>query len=276
MAAVLALLTSALYSAADFFGGIATKRNPVAHVVLGAQIIGLGSLLAVVWFFNATFRWTDAGYGAIGGLAGLAGIVLLYRGLARGPMAVVAPITALVSAALPVGWDVIGGNRPGVVQGLGLLLGLAAIVVMSSGSSDMQSAPVTTRVITEALLAGAGFGGFFILLDYTADNSAPWPIVSARVAAVMSIVIVSLIRSNAPRIQVDRIVVGAGLCDTAANVTYLLALEHGSLATVAVLGSLYPVGTVLLARTVLRERLTSTQLAGLGVTLLAVVLIAGG
>ena len=276
MAAFLALLTSALYGTGDFFGGLATKRNNAIAVLLIVQTTGMTGLAITMPLYGADFVWRDVGIGAAGGLVGLVGLALLYRGLARGPMSVVAPLTALTSALVPVLWGLVDGDRPGVVTSIGIAIGLIAIVVVSM-ERDRSDTPVTARVVVEALLAGASFGSFFSLLRETAEDGAPWPILGARVVSVSLLITVVLVRRVPVKVEHNRLVmVAGGLCDTFANVTFLFALEYGSLAPVAVLSSLYPAATVLWARLLLGEKLDRRRIIGLAAALVAVGLIAGG
>ncbi len=276
MAAFLALLTSALYGTGDFFGGLATKRNNAIAVLLIVQTTGMTGLAITMPLYGADFVWRDVGIGAAGGLVGLVGLALLYRGLARGPMSVVAPLTALTSALVPVLWGLVDGDRPGVVTSIGIAIGLIAIVVVSM-ERDRSDTPVTARVVVEALLAGASFGSFFSLLSETAEDGAPWPILGARVVSVSLLITVVLVRRVPVKVEHNRLVmVAGGLCDTFANVTFLFALEYGSLAPVAVLSSLYPAATVLWARLLLGEKLDRRRIIGLAAALVAVGLIAGG
>ena len=240
------------------------------------QAFGAIGLIVTMPFYGAEFAWRDVLIGASGGWIGVMGLALLYRGLARGPMAVVAPLTALTAAVVPVAWDVAKGNRPSAVTWIGIVVGLVAIVVISS-ERDHSTTPVSVRVVAEALAAGACFGLYFSIISEAAEDSAPWPIVGSRVVTVVGLVTLVLVR-RIPVQQVERrwIMFFGGLCDTGANVTFLFALEHGSLAAVAVMSSLYPAATVLCARVVLHEKLDRIKIAGLVIALVAVGLIAGG
>ena len=276
MAALLALLTSALYGTGDFFGGLATKRHHAVTVLLTVQTAGLVGLTVTMPLYDAAFGWSDLVVGGVAGLAGLAGLTLLYRSLAAGPMAVVAPLTALTSAIVPVLWDTVGGGRPSALTGIGMLVGLAAIGTVSVESADKHT-PVKLSVISESLMAGTAFGLFFAILSETGEESAPWPILGARLVSVALLLAVALGRRVPIRPAHDRrVMIAGGLCDTGANVTFLFALKYGALAPVAVLSSLYPAATVVWARVLLGETLDRRKIIGLATALLAVALIAGG
>jgi drug/metabolite transporter (DMT)-like permease len=283
MAVLLALVTSVLYGTGDFFGGLATKRNNALLVLLVVQGTGGLALAATITLYGATFSWSDVAIGAAAGLFGLLGLALLYRGLATGPMAVVAPLTALTAAIVPVLWDLAKGGRPSTITAIGMVVGLASILVVSMGGSEAgedgarSSAPVTVTVVSAALLSGVGFGMFFSVLSETGDDAAPWPILGARVVSVSFLLLLAFVRRVPIRVPHDRgVMMASGVCDTGANVTFLFALRYGALAPVAVLSSLYPAVTVVWARLVLGEQLDRRKLIGLAASLVAVGLIAGG
>ncbi len=286
MALVLALLAAALFGVADFSGGMATKRAPVLEVVAGSHVLGLAALAVLAPVFADAFTWTDLGIGAASGLFGAAGLLLLYRRLAAGPMQVVAPLTAVMSAAVPALWDVLTGGRLDGLEIVGTGLGLVAVVLVSladTEADDSDSAPVTPTVIIESCLAGLGFGAMFILFDLTESATAPWPVFGARL--LTSTLFVALLlqrrRANATQAAGARPVrttlywiAAAGLLDTAANVSFLVATSKGQLSLVAVMASLYPIGTAVLAWVVLGERLRSVQYVGVAAALAASILIA--
>ncbi|MFT5530019.1 MAG: drug/metabolite transporter (DMT)-like permease [Candidatus Poriferisodalaceae bacterium] len=277
MAILLAILTSASWGTGDFLGGMASKRQSTMQVAVGVQLIGAIGLGLAMPFFGAEFAWRDMLIGATAGAAGLMGLVLLYRGLARGPMAVVAPLTALMSAVVPAGWSIINSERPSLVLSIGLLLGLASIAMISKEPRLTTDRQITGEVVGEAIAAGVGFGLFLVIMSETAEAAAPWPVFAARVFAVLTLAIAALLtKTSVVPSEAYATIVASGVFDTAANVLFLFALEHGSLAPVAVLSSLYPVMTVILARMVLQERLDRPKLIGLGLALIAVGMIAGG
>ncbi len=290
MAIVLALITAVVYGIGDFCGGLATRTVRVVQVLAGSHLIGaVGAVLASL-VLAEQFVVRDAVLGVIGGLFGLVGVALLYRRLAAGPMSVVAPLTGVTSAVVPATWGLIGGDRLGSLGWLGLVLGLVAVVLVSLVEGNPETdAPVTAMVVIESLLSGVGFGLLFIFYDATSEASAPWPVATARIvtAAVMVVVAVVVVRratgSNlAARSLVpdDGAVIGliiaAGLADTTANVTFILAIGLGQLSVVSVLAALYPVSTVLLAAVVLRERMTMAQGFGFVAAMAATALLSVG
>lgn len=279
MAIVLALLTAGMYGVADFYGGLASRRARVLEVVAGSHVVGaIGSLIAAL-LVAERFVARDAWLGMIGGVIGVVGVGLFYRRLAVGPMSVVAPLTAITAAVLPAAWGVFGGERLTMVGWFGIALALVAVFLVSLSSdsdSNADSAPVTVQVIVESLLAGAGFGGMFIFLDATSEEGAPWPVAAARIltATILVLFLAAVSRRNGtPLIPTDRRamlpIFVVGVLDTASNISFIYATNRGQLAVVSVLSALYPVSTVILARTVLGERMTGPQLSGFVVAMSA-------
>lgn len=290
MAIFLSLITAAVFGIGDFCGGMAAKRARVLQVVAGSHLIGAAGSLVAALVLAERFDWDDVALGMIGGAFGVVGVALLYRRLAVGPMNVVAPLTAIMSAAVPALWGIVGGERLTVAGWFGLVLGLTAVVLVSwsptpDGATNpgAESAPVTAQVVIESLLAGTGFGAMFIFFDATDGSSAPWPVVGARVftSVVLSIIVVAASRrSGEPVVPVDRtawwLIALVGLLDTGSNVTFLYASNLGQLSIVGVLSALYPVSTVILARVLLAERMNRAQGMGFVAALGATALLALG
>lgn len=277
MAVLLGLLVAISYGAADFLGGVASKRAPAAVIVLQSQILGLG-LLAVlaVTVPDQHVVGADLVRGAGAGTGGLLGLVLLYRGLAAGAMSIVAPITAVGAAVLPVAWGLANGEHPGALALTGVAIALVAVGLVAAPAARGPSIANRRREVTLALVAGAGFGFVFILFGDTVKASGLWPLLSARaVSTALLLAGLRVVRtSGRVRPGTARIVAGTGVLDVAANTMYLIGARIGLVSLVAVLSSLYPASTVLLARIVLDERVTSRQAVGLGLAVVGVVLIA--
>jgi drug/metabolite transporter (DMT)-like permease len=273
---VLALASAVVYGASDFLGGLASRRASVFGVVALSQLAGLTALLVLLPWLGGPATAADLAWGAGAGLSGAAGLLIFFRALAGGVMSVVAPVTAVTAAAVPVLIGLLGGDRIGPWTTAGIALALLAVVLVSAegGLSVLLSA--RKAGLGPALAAGAAFGFFFVLLDRTGDDSGLTPLVAARVASVLLVLAVA--RAGRQSLRVGRaalpLVLCSGVGDMTANALFLLATQQGGqLAIVGVLASLYPVSTVVLAQLVLRERLAATQLAGLGSALVAIVLI---
>ena len=183
MVAFYALLAAVLFGSGDFLGGRATQRTSILSVLATAHLIGLGLILVLAPVMAERFDGGDFALGVGASGFGLVGLALLYRGLARGPMAVVAPVTAVTCAALPVLWGVAFGEELSGRQVIGIILGLVSIALVSRTPAE---APVSASpgLIAESLLAGVGFAAFYIVIDGTDAASAPWPIVGSRVLSV--------------------------------------------------------------------------------------------
>ncbi|GIH78631.1 EamA family transporter [Planobispora longispora] len=274
-AVVLATACALVYGTADFFGGLATRRSRVMAVVVLSQLAGLALVTALLPALPGAFSPGGLVWGMAAGVSGGAALVLFYRALATGVMSVVAPVTATTSAALPVLFGLAAGERPEPIALGGVALALVAVVLVSRDSSPAAAGRGYGPVLS-SLAAGAGFGGFFILLDQVPDGGGMWPLFGARLASVALIALLALAtrRTLRPGTGALWTIVVAGVLDMAANVLFLLATERGMLALVGVLASLYPASTLLLARYVLGERLNTVQTVGIGCTLAAVALIA--
>ena len=278
MAVLLALCSAALYGTGDFLGGLSSRRAPALLVVGASQVVGLavGAVLAVALGGNLTAA--DAGWAAAGGLTGAAGLGLLYRALADGSMSVVAPVTAVCAAAVPVFAGLAGGDVVSAPALAGLVLALPAVGMVARERGE--DARLDPRTIAAAVAAGTLIGAFLVMLDRTSDDSGLWPVVVARSASSVAVGVLVLAlwwgRHVPPRLPRPAwvLVTAAGVADMSANVLYLLAVREGQLSIVGLLSSLYPVSTVLLATLLLRERLSKVQLAGVGGCTVAVLLIA--
>ncbi|GLZ79047.1 membrane protein [Actinorhabdospora filicis] len=274
-AVALAAVSAIIWGVGDYAGGRASRAMPALRVTALVQLLGLPVALAAAlamtfWGTGATVvRPADLAWGAAAGLAGLAGIVLLYRALAGGAMAVAAPTTAVAAAVLPVGIGLLLGERPGPTALIGVVCALLSVALVSAAGG---SGKVTAGLVLTAIGAGTGFGLFFAGMDRFGENAGMWPLVGARViGAVLGLAVLLLTRrpeGPLPR----RELAAAGSLDTIANVTYLLALHSGMLAVVAPVASLYPASTVLLAFALDRERVRPVQVTGLALAGAALVL----
>ena len=265
------------YGVGDFFGGLASKRNPPTAVVAVSQSFGLVIMVVLVIVDGSAFVGGDFVAGAGAGSIGLIGVILLYRGLATGTMSVVAPITAVGAGVLPLVWGLATGERPSALAMVGVVAALAAVALVSAADA-VEGAPVKGSDVALALVAGAAFGMVFVLLGTTDDDSGMWPVLGARIASVTLVTSFVLLsrRPWKPAPGTLPTVAGAGALDAGANALYLLASREGLLSVVSVLSSLYPAATIVLARLLLRERMNRVQLVGIALALTGVGLIAAG
>ncbi|HEV3484340.1 MAG TPA: DMT family transporter [Vicinamibacterales bacterium] len=280
MAILLSLAAALTYGAADFIGGLMTKRNDVFRVVLLSQLLGAIPLLVVFPMLNDGALTSNAiWWGAGAGIAGGGGVVLLYRGLSIGRMSVVAPITAVEAAVVPVLFGLATGERPGVAALVGVATALVAVGFISAVKEDVAGQSEARRSgIVEAFGAGIAFGAFFILLDGVDDDAGMWPLLVMRASSI-ALVAVGVLDTRVPLRPAQGSfwgIAAAGTFDVAANILYLLSTREGLLTIVAVVTSMYPAMTVLLARLHLKERFTQVQVVGLVLAAVAIVLIATG
>jgi drug/metabolite transporter (DMT)-like permease len=278
----LALLSGLVWGVCDFAGGKATQRAAVLPVVWLSKLVSL-PLLAI--YLIATYvPMTPIGlaWGAMAGVAGFVGLVLFYRALSAGAMAVVAPITGVTSAAIPVVVGLLSGERPSVARLIGIGCALLAIALVSiSPQPSGQRQIVSSRLVAAALGAGGGFALFFILLALAGDTAGGavglWPIAGSQLSALIICGLLLLMTRPGPwpRRTALGFTVLAGPCDMTANALFLVASRGGDLSVVAPLAALYPVTTVILALIIDRERLQGVQIAGLAFAVTALVLVSG-
>jgi drug/metabolite transporter (DMT)-like permease len=278
LAVVLGLLVALTYGVGDFFGGVASKRNPPTAVVALSQLCGLTALAAVVLLDRGADPLADDLLaGAAAGSVGMIGVILLYRGLAYGTMSVVAPITAVGAGVVPFAWGLITGERPSATALAGVAAALLAVALVSAADA-VEDRTATRQDVLLALGAGTAFGIVFIFLGTTEAQSGLWPVVTARVASVTLVTTGVLVTRSRLRPEPGTVpsIAAAGVLDVTANGLYVIAVREGLLSLVSVLSSLYPAATILLARVVLRERMNRVQIGGIALALLGVSLIAAG
>jgi uncharacterized membrane protein len=272
MPALLALAAACTFGVADFLGGLSTRKAAVVAVTLITNVAG--AALAVVLVFTIDGTWTAGaiGWGAIGGLAGLVGLVLLYQGLADGPNRLVSPLSAVVAAIVPVVVGVSLGDRPGTFAIAGLALAPIAIWLVAGG--DIGLAGASKRPLALAVGAGLGFGTFFALLAQTPDDAGAIPLLAARATSVAILIIAAVVtRPGTPAPSVLLVAIVAGALDMTANGLFLWSTLDGELAIVGALVSLFPATTVLLAVAFLGERLDRRQTTGLALAVTAAALL---
>jgi drug/metabolite transporter (DMT)-like permease len=289
---LLALGAAASYGTADFAGGRLTKKVGAVVVVLFSQVAAFVLLLGLLAVWKGSFSGSAIVWGTTAGAAVVVGTCLLYRGLAIGRVSVVAPITAVLAAGIPALFGVAVGERPGPAAVLGGAIGLFAVVTITRAPQPVEATTSASaagqvgvvhsrrsqRGVPEALGAGVGFGLFFVLLDRSPDDSGIWPLVATRISEIaIAGAIVALGRLSVElRSGTALRLFMLGFVNVAADIFYLLATREGLLSLVAVITSMYPAVTVVLARVVLSERVLAQQSVGLALAGASVVLIATG
>lgn len=275
MSVALALPSAVTYGIADFTGGIAARRAPVLVVTLVAQVAGLIAIVPAVLLVGGTPSAAAVGAGILASCAGTAGLLLYLRGLAIGPMGVIAPLSAVISAGLPLVVGIVTGERPSALTLVAIAAALLAILLATMGSNGAAGA--RTGILL-GIGAGVGFGLYFVGLDAAPADSGLWSLLVGRAFSSVVLGTVLLVRpglrAGAGGSGAFGLMAFSGVFDMTSNVLFLLAARSGDLGVTSVVVSLYPVTVVLLARIVLRERLTPLQLGGAGLALGASVLLA--
>ncbi len=271
-AATLALSAAVCWGAGDFSGGMATRRSDPFRSVLIIYSIGMLALLVVVIARGEPVpSYADLAWGALAGLFGLVGILLLFRGFATGRMGIVAPVSGVLATGLPVIFNAFTQGLPGYLQLAGFVVALIGIWLISR-PERFAGRPAGLGL---AVLAGLCFGSFFITLDQVSKASTFWPLLSGRVASVAAMLLFAVVTRRPVSLQqLPWEFFGlAGVLDVTGNLFFLLAIQNGRLDVGAVLGSLYPAVTAMLARFTIKENITRVQFVGVTAAMLAIVLI---
>lgn len=282
MGVLLALGSAACYGVADFAGGLLSRRAHFAVVALLGQAGALVCVLAAVPLFPAASPGAaDLGWGALSGVGTGLGMVFLYRGLGRGAMSVVVPVSAVGGVALPVLVGVLLlGDRPSALAWTGIVVAVPALwtVARRGGGAAGGGRTPATAGSADALMAGVGIALQYLALAQAGPDAGVWPVAAGRVTAVATVLPVACGSGTPLRLPLRTATAAAatGTAAACALVLYLLAVREQLVSVAVVLSSLYPVIPVLLGVTVLRERLTLLQVAGLAGAAAAIALLTAG
>jgi len=270
---VVGLVSALVYGAADFLGGTASRRISPVRVTAVAAVTGLVVLLAALPFVGGTWSREAVLLGALSGVTGAVAIGLLYACLAIGPMSILSPLTAVVSAVVPLTIGLAGGERLGPIGYVALALALVAVVLVGFVP---EKGAVRPRLVGVAMAVGSGLaiGLFLVIIDQTPDDSGLVPLVLNRaVSGAILFATVGVLALTARRRGSGsdargwrpglRLAILCGVVDAAANTGLLIGLRIGELSVMAVFTALYPAGTIILAAIVLKERIAPVQVAGL-------------
>jgi len=288
LTAIVGLVGAVVYGAADFMGGLAAKRMSAVRVTAIGAATGLLALLVATPVVGGVWSVDALGWGALSGVAAAAAIAMLYACLAIGPMSILSPLTAVVSAIVPLSWGLVGGERLGVLGYIALGLAVVAIVLVGFVPEQGAVRP-SLRGVLLAIGAGSMLGLFLILIDRAPEESGLVPLIASRsvnavVMTIAAIVIVVAQRTRSEPIGQAGprgpwrggvgIAAVAGVADALANTLLLVGLRIGDLTVMSVLIAMYPAGTVILAAAVLRERIAPVQWVGLALALTAAAMLA--
>ncbi len=286
MSVLLALGSALSYGVSDFIGGVASRRTSVWPIAFTACLGAAVGTLVLALLVPGRPTGADFTWGVLGGIGSGLGTAFLYRGFARGRMGVVGPVSAVGAALLPATLAIATGERPSVLVLVGMLVALPSIWLVSREPVEVPDAAVPTQVVrapgapglTDGLLAGLGFGLLFATLGQVPEGAGYWPVLGAQLVSLVAVAgaAVALGGSPLPRQGADWWGLAAGGCATVAVLGFLLARQQGLLSVAAVLTSLYPAVTVLLAALVLREGVHRTQGVGLVLCAVSVTLVALG
>ncbi|MBU6226178.1 MAG: DMT family transporter [Acidobacteria bacterium] len=278
MAVVFALLTAVVYGIADYSGGRGSRLASSFTVTFVGQCAGfLGALLLALFIGDPVPSGHDLFISAAAGVAGSLGLLGFYRAMASGSMTIVAPITALVGTTIPVVWGLVDGERPGFISYVGMIVAVFAVVLVTD-ALGVQDKRTPLNIVVLAVIAGTCFATIFIAFDHVSSDAGLWPLVALRSVSLPIVFGVVLATRHPLRTkgEATRWALTSGILDSAANGFYLIAARHGLLSVVAVIASLYPVSTLVLATSLDKEKLHPAQWVGVGLALVALVLVSAG
>jgi drug/metabolite transporter (DMT)-like permease len=276
LTALLAVTSALLVGGADFVGGFLSRTVDAVRVAAAAQLVGLALAVPTALFVaSERVTTTDACWAVGSGVAVALGLVCFYTAMTRGLISVVAPVTAVTGALVPLLYALGGGERPGEAAVAGIALAIVAIGLVSLGPMGPAEAAASRDALPLAIAAGVLFGLFYVCFARVHEDAGLWPVAISRLTSATVLVALAIVLTGG--LSVGRAaapwVVAIGALEVAAAVTLLLALQRGPISVASVLASLYPVTTTFLAALVLRERLRGLQLAGVALALVAVALI---
>lgn len=277
LTALVATAAATLFGTGDFLGGFASKKSSalaMSAVMYAVGVLLMGAMLVVVRPHAVVTG--DVLWAMSSGLFGTVGVVALYAALATGRMSVVAPLTAGLSGAGPAAFDLLRGTRVGVWPMVGIALALVAVLVVSTTKGTVEEHGMPTKAVVLSVLAGSSFACSLISLSLTGAGSGYAPLLVARITGfvIMGVALVARRRSLVWDRTSVKFAAWAGIFDFGANVAMLSAIRLGPLAVASVVGGLYPVATMLLARWFLGERMLRHQAVGVALALVAVALTA--
>lgn len=281
MTEVLALASALMYGMSDFAGGLLARRTSVWAVAVVTQVTSLLLIGVAAVLLPGRPAGADLAWGALGGVGTGIGTAFLYRGLASGKMGVVAPLSAVGATIVPVAVGLVTGERPSLLTWGGIVCAVPAIWLVSSAADRVAETGAARRIgegVADGLLAGLGFGVFFAALGQVPEGAGLGPVVVVEVFAIITVILLAVLFREPwiPRDVESLSAIGVGALAVGATVLFLLASQSGLLTVAAVLSSLYPAFTVVLAATVLREPIRGSQGMGLVLATFAVALVAAG
>ncbi len=277
LAVIVGVASALVFGSADFLGGLASQRIAAVRATAIAAVAGLAVLLLALLVVPSQWSWSAVAFGALSGVSGAIAISLLYACLAIGPMSILSPLTAVVSAVVPLTVGLLRGERLHPIGYVALGVALVAVVLVGFVPERGAVRP-SLRGILMALGSGVFIGVFLVIIDLTPPDSGVIPLVFNRaVNAIVMFTTVGVIALLARRRGTTKdsrgwraglpFAIACGIIDSIANAGLLFGLRIGDLSVISVLTALYPAGTIILAAIVLRERIAPVQYIGLALAL---------
>jgi len=281
MAILLSLFAALAYGLSDFIGGLLSRRTAAWSVAVAGTLSTTACTSLLAAFLPGDPTAEDFLWSLVAGTGSGAGVGFLYRGFATGRMSVVAPLSAVGAALVPVAVGLVTGERPSLLVWAGILMAFPAIWLVSTATGEEpagSSRSGTAEGVVDGILAGLGFGVLFAGLGQIPDSAGFWPLAASQAVSVVAVVLLAAVQRAAwvPRDRWAWIALLAGPLGAAATGGFLLATQYGYLTVAGVLTSLYPASTVLLAALILHERIHRDQAIGLALCALAIGFVAGG
>ena len=257
-----AFLSSIFWGFGGFFAGQASRRGSLIPTLTLDIFIGLFVVLTLAFSIADTFTWRDFLIGGLAGLFGMSGAAFLYAGMKKAAYVTVIPVSGVAGALFPVLWGLVGGDSLSALQVVGILVGLISIALASGVSPQTFKGPITG--LRDGILAGLGFGAFYIVIENTSNDTEPWGAVASRLFPLLILLFILCLISDKPKPskQAFPFIVGSGLSNACASTCFLLAVNRGLLSITSLLSALYPAITVVLAHFLIKEKMTRTQVFG--------------
>jgi len=277
MAIMLGLVVAASFGSGDFLGGNASRRTPTLTVLAVVQACALAGAVAYALTLGGVAGGNDLGLGAGAGALNVVALGCLYAGLATGRMGLVAPITAMIAACIPVFWGLANGEDLSTIALIGVAVAIAAGGLIAWEHNE-TAGDGRLRALGYAVVAGTLFGWSLVLYSETSHNSGAWPVLAGRVSATVLVfaVVTGLRRSMRIDSSDRKMAIGAGVLDVTATALLLIAVREGLVAVVAPIAALGPAFTVIWAWFVLREPVGKIQLVGIATGIAGLIMIAAG
>ena len=257
-----AFLSSIFWGFGGFFAGQASRRGSLLPTLTLDIFIGLFLVVPLAFSIADTFTWRDFLIGGLAGLFGMSGAAFLYAGMKKAAYVTVIPVSGVAGALFPVLWGLVDGDSLSILQIAGILVGLISIALASGVSLQTYKGPIAG--LRDGILAGLGFGGFYIVIENTSNDTEPWGAVASRLFPLLILIFILFLIKDKPKPSKEAFpfIVGSGLSNACASTCFLLAVNRGLLSVTSLLSALYPAITVVLAHFLIKEKMTRTQVFG--------------